>query len=320
MASLPRLAPMKATSGELPSGDDWAFEIKYDGIRLVAAVDGTAETLEVRTTNDIDATSRFPELTGLARAVGPHRVVLDGEVVALDPQGRPSFGLLQQRVQRAKAGQDAAPISYVLFDLLHLDGEDTTGLSWADRRRLLEQVVDEGPTWEVAPVHDGDGAALLAAAEAQGLEGLVAKRRDSRYQPGKRTRQWIKVKVRRRQELVVGGWLAGKEGRAGRLGSILVGYHEPDGRLHYAGRVGTGFDAAELARMEHLLHDLAQEQCPFDPVPPREVLRLQPRFVRPEVVVEVAFAEWTGDDRLRHPSYLGQRIDKDAAEVVREPS
>jgi bifunctional non-homologous end joining protein LigD len=318
MASLPRLAPMKATSGELPAGDGWVFEIKYDGMRLVAEVDGEADTLVLRTTNDIDATARFPEVAGLAAAVGPHQVVLDGEVVALDEHGRPSFGLLMSR-RAAAAGDAPAPISFVLFDLLHLDGSDTTGLPYSDRRKLLEQVVEAGPTWEVAPVHEGDGAALLEVAEQQGLEGLVAKRVDSRYEPGKRTRQWIKVKVRRRQELVVGGWLAGKDGRSGRLGSILVGYHEPDGSLHYAGRVGTGFNAAELARMEALLRELAQDESPFDPPPPREVLRLEPHFCRPEPVVEVEFAEWTGDDRLRHPSYLGQRIDKPAEQVMREP-
>ncbi|OWY62300.1 hypothetical protein B7486_59175, partial [cyanobacterium TDX16] len=297
MASLPRLAPMKATSGELPVGDGWAFEIKYDGMRLVAEVDGEAETLVLRTTNDIDATARFPEVAGLASAVGPHRVVLDGEIVALDEHGRPSFGLLMSR--RGAGTETPAPISFVLFDLLHIDGSDTVGLPYSDRRKLLEQVVEPGPTWEVAPVHDGDGAALLEAAEQQGLEGLVAKRVDSRYEPGKRTRQWIKVKVRRRQELVVGGWLAGKEGRSGRLGSILVGYHEDDGTLHYAGRVGTGFNDAELARMEAQLRELAQDDSPFDPPPPRDVLRQEHHFCRPEVVVEVEFAEWTGDGRLR---------------------
>jgi bifunctional non-homologous end joining protein LigD len=318
VASLPHLAPMKATSGELPHGDDWAFEIKYDGMRLVAEVDGEAGTVVLRTTNDIDATARFPEVAGLPAAVAPHRAVLDGEIVALDEQGRPSFGLLQQRIQRVKAGDDSVPISFVLFDLLHLDGSDTVGLPYTDRRKLLEEVVEPGPTWEIAPVHLGDGAALLEAAEQQGLEGLVAKRVASHYEPGKRTRQWIKVKVRRQQEMVVGGWLAGKEGRAGQLGSLLVGYYE-GGDLRYAGRVGTGFKAAELTRLEGLLHDLEQDDSPFEPPPPQEVLRVGPRFCRPELVVEVAFAEWTGDGRMRHPSYLGQRIDKAPQDVIREP-
>lgn len=309
---------MKATSGELPHGEGWAFEIKYDGMRLVAEVDGPAGTLALRTTNDIDATARFPEVAGLAAAVGPHRVVLDGEIVALDEQGRPSFGLLQSRIQRHRAGEHAAPISFVLFDLLHLDGSDTIGLPYTDRRSLLEQVVQEGPTWEVAPTHHGDGQALLDVAEAQGLEGLVAKRLDSRYEPGKRTRQWIKVKVRRQQEVVVGGWLEGKDGRSGRLGSLLVGVYEGDA-LRYAGRVGTGFSTDELVRLEDLLQGIEVDESPFDPPPPREVVRLGPRYCQPEVVAEVAFAEWTGDDRLRHPSYLGQRIDKAPEEVVREP-
>jgi len=309
---------MKATSGELPHGGEWAFEIKYDGMRLVAEVDGPAGTVVVRTTNDIDATARFPEVLGLAEAIAPHRAVLDGELVALDEKGRPRFGLLMGRSQRGKDDEPAVPISFVLFDLLHLDGSDTIGLPYADRRKLLEQVVEAGPTWEIAPVHLGEGQDLLDVAEQQGLEGIVAKRLGSHYEPGKRTRQWIKVKVRREQELVVGGWLEGKEGRSGRLGSLLVGYHEGD-VLRYAGRVGTGFKAEELERLEGLLVDLAVDGSPFDPPPPRPVERLGPHFCRPELVVQVAFAEWTGDGRLRHPSYLGQRIDKAAQAVAREP-
>jgi bifunctional non-homologous end joining protein LigD len=313
---LPRIAPMKATSGDLPHDEGWAFEVKWDGIRLVAQVDGAAGTLELRTTNDLDATSRFPELVGLPAAVGPHRAVLDGEVVALDEQGRPSFGLLQSRMHITGGGGEV-PVSFVLFDLLHLDGSDTTDLPYRDRRRLLEEIVEPGPTWQVAPAQD-DGAALLEAARSQGLEGVMAKREESRYEPGKRSRNWIKVKVRRQQEVVVGGWLPGAGGREGQLGSLLVGCYD-GAALRYAGRVGTGFKSPELDRLGALLADLDQDDSPFDPPPPREVVRAGARFCRPELVVEVAFAEWTSDGRLRHPSYLGQRIDKDPRDVVREP-
>lgn len=312
---------MKATSGELPAGEGWAYEVKWDGMRLIADVDGEAGTLALRTTNDLDATARFPEVAGLAGAVGPHRVVLDGEVVAVDESGRPSFGLLQSRmhvVPGAGGDRGGASLSYVLFDLLRLDGTDTTGLAYEQRRRLLDQVVDEGPTWRLSPVHR-DGEALLAAARAQGLEGVMAKRIDSRYEPGKRSRSWIKVKVRPQQELVVGGWLPGEGRRAGGVGSLLVGYWE-EGDLRYAGRVGTGFSQDELDRLEAVLGPLEQPDSPFADPLPRPVLRLGPHLCRPEVVVEVAFAEWTGDHRLRHPAYLGQRHDKDPAEVVREPT
>lgn len=314
---LPRIAPMKATSGDLPRDEGWAFEVKWDGMRLVAQVDGGAGTLELRTTNDLDATARFTEVAGLAQAIGPHRAVLDGEVVALDEDGRPSFGLLQSRMHVAREGGEV-PVSYVLFDLMHLDGSDTIDLPFRDRHRLLEQLVEPGPTWQISAVHE-DGSALLDAARRQGLEGVMAKRLESRYEPGKRSRSWIKVKVRRQQEVVVGGWLAGTGGREGQLGSLLVGCYE-GGALRYAGRVGTGFKAPELDRLGALLAEREQEDSPFDPPPPREVLRAGARFCRPDLVVEVAFAEWTADGRLRHPSYLGQRIDKEPADVVREPS
>jgi bifunctional non-homologous end joining protein LigD len=216
----------------------------------------------------------------------------------------------------------AAPVTYAVFDVLSLAGHDTCPLPYLDRRRLVADLVATTPRWRV-PAHHDDGAALLEAARDGGLEGVMAKKLDSPYLPGKRSPAWRKVKVRRRQELVVGGWWPGEGARDGRLGSLLVGVHEPGpdggpGPLRYAGRVGTGFNAAELARLAGLLAPLAVEQCPFDPPPPRPVVRVA-RWARPELVVEVAFAEWTADGVLRHPSYLGQRTDKDPAEVVREP-
>jgi bifunctional non-homologous end joining protein LigD len=250
--------------------------------------------------------------------------LLDGELVATDEEGRPSFGLLQQRMHvadPAEAARRAAevPVAYVAFDLLHLDGHDLTGLPLTDRRRLLDQVLEPGPRWRCSPLHD-DGPALLEATKERGLEGVVAKRLDSRYEPGKRTRTWLKVKVRRRQEMVVGGWLPGEGNRTGRIGALLVGYHDTPGvgPLTFAGRVGTGFKDAELHRLGTLFEGLASDECPFDPPPPRAEILRGPRWVRPELIAELEFGEWTGDGRLRHPSYLGLRDDKAAEDVTRD--
>ncbi len=315
---------MKATSGDLPVGEEWRYEVKWDGMRALVFVDHG--TVRVQSYNERDVTASWPELAGLAEAVPATTALLDGEIVATDAQGRPSFGRLQQRMHLTKAAEVAAraaevPVTYVAFDLLHLEGHDLTGLPLVDRRRLLDELLEPGPCWQRSPLHD-DGQALLEAATAQGLEGVVAKRLDSPYEPGKRVRTWLKVKVRPQQELVVGGWLAGEGNRSGRIGALLVGYHDQagdGGPLRFAGRVGTGFTDAELRRLEGLLAPLATDDCPFDPPPPRAELRRGPRWVRPELVAELAFGEWTSDGRLRHPSYLGLRDDKAAADVTREP-
>ena len=314
---------MKATSGELPDGDGWGFEVKWDGMRALTFVDGPS--LRVQSYNEREVTASWPELAGLPAALPATTALLDGELVATDEAGVPSFGRLQQRMHianPAEASRRAAevPVVYVVFDLLHLDGHDLTALPLVDRRRLLEQLVEAGPSWRTSPVHD-DGPALLAAAHERGLEGVVAKRLDSPYEPGKRTRTWLKVKVRRRQEMVIGGWVPGEGTRDGRIGALLVGYHDREGDrgpLRFAGRVGTGFTQAELQRLAARLAPLATDDCPFDPLPPRAELLRRPRWVRPELVAELAFAEWTGDGRLRHPSYLGVRDDKAAADVTRD--
>jgi bifunctional non-homologous end joining protein LigD len=314
---------MKATTGDLPAGPGgWAFEVKWDGMRALAFVDG--DVLRVQSVNERDVTVSWPELEGLPAALPATSALLDGELVATDEDGRPSFGRLQQRMHvtnRAEALRRAAevPVTYVVFDLLHLDGHDLTGLPLADRRRLLEEVLEAAPAWRVSPLHE-DGPALLEAADERGLEGVVAKRLDAPYEPGRRARTWRKVKVRRRQEMVIGGWLPGEGGRSGRIGALLVGYHDApgDGALRFAGRVGTGFSDAELDRLASRLGPLVIDACPFEPPPPRAELARGPTWVRPDLVAELAFAEWTGDGRLRHPSYLGLRTDKDAADVTRE--
>ena len=314
---------MKATSGELPTGDGWAYEVKWDGMRALCFVDGAS--LRVQSANERDVTASWPELVGLPEALPLTTALLDGELVATDDAGRPDFGRLQQRMHiasPAEARRRAAevPVTYVVFDLLHADGHDLTGVPLTDRRRLLDQVLDPGPSWRVSPLHE-DGAALLAAARERGLEGVVAKRVDSIYEPGKRTRTWLKVKVRRRQEMVVGGWVPGEGTRDGHIGALLVGYHDragDGGPLRFAGRVGTGFSQTELRRLAELTGSLVTDECPFDPPLPRAELLRGPTWLRPELVAELEFAEWTGDGRLRHPSYLGLRDDKAAPDVTRD--
>lgn len=316
------LRPMKATAADLPPpGDDWVHEIKWDGMRVLARIaDGAVGLTSV---NGLDATTRFPELAGLGDACGCD-AVLDGEVVAFDAEGRPDFGLLQPRMQltsphEARRRAAERPVSLALFDVLWLDGYDTTAMPWHQRRELLERLIEPTSGWRVPGVHD-DGEALLEVARERRLEGIVSKQRESTYVPGKRTTQWRKVKVRCEQEFVVGGWWPGEGNRAGGLGSLLVGVHDPTAPgnpLRFAGKVGTGFTSATLTEYERLLEPLAVDRPPFDPPPPGPLAR-RAHWVRPEVVVQVQFGEWTADGVLRHPSHVGRRFDKDPSEVVRE--
>jgi bifunctional non-homologous end joining protein LigD len=325
------LKPMKAVSAEqLPADPErWAYEVKWDGMRVIVEIDDGV--VSAWSGNGTDALGRFPELHRLGPALAGHRrVVLDGEVVAIDPDtGRPDFGRLQRRMQSSTPaavtrGAQEIRVTYVVFDLLELDGTSLLELPYEQRRSVLTATVDPDDGWLVAASQD-DGAALLEAVRAQGLEGVIAKRRDSRYEPGRRSPAWVKVKVRLHQELVVGGWLPGSGARAPTFGALLLGYHdppavddEPPGPLRFAGRVGTGFRDALLRQLRARLDASQVDDCPFDPPPPREVVR-DAHWVRPEMVVEVAHAEWTAEGVLRHPSYLGERVDKRAAEVGREP-
>jgi bifunctional non-homologous end joining protein LigD len=319
------IKPMKATLAKTPPVDDenWGYEIKWDGMRAIGIVEGG--TLRLNTVNLLDATDRFPELHGLADSIAPHDAVLDGEIVTFNEQGVPSFGLLQPRMQArsprvARERAVEQPAFYVLFDLLELDGTDLTDQPYEARRAALLELVPAGPHWKVSEGWVGGGSQLLDVMRAKGMEGLIAKRLGSRYEIGRRSRNWLKLKVRQGQELVVGGWLPGEGTRASHFGALLVGYHdkEADGRpLRYAGRVGTGFKEAELRRLLGLLRELKTDTCPFDPEPPRAVTR-RAHWVRPEIVAQIEFGEWTHDGILRHPAYVGQRIDKPADEVVRE--
>jgi bifunctional non-homologous end joining protein LigD len=309
------LVPMLARLSKLPREDGgWAYEIKWDGVRAIAYAGPNGVRLESRNLNDI--TARYPEIGGVSEALGGSEAVLDGEVVAFDERGRPSFERLQGRMHLTTGVEARArimPVVYVAFDLLWIDGEDLMRLPYSERRARLEGLGIEGAAWRVPGYSRGDGEGLLAASAAQGLEGLVCKRLSSPYEPGRRGGTWLKVKNTRRQELVIGGWQPGEGRRAGHLGALLVGYYEGD-ELRYAGKVGTGFDAAELDRLERLLAPLRRDSSPFSGRQPER----GSIWVEPELVAEVEFTEWTSQNMLRHPSYKGLRDDKRPLDVVLE--
>jgi bifunctional non-homologous end joining protein LigD len=312
-----RIDPMKARTGDLPRDDEgWGYEIKWDGIRAIAFCDVGHMTLQGR--NFTDFTPRYPEVRGLNRALGGHRAVLDGEVVAFDENGRPSFERLQARMHLAsdsavRRRMKDIPVTYVAFDLLWLDGHSTCSLPYEQRRALLEQLELEGPRWRTPAYHRGDGAALLAASKEQGLEGILAKRLDGPYEPGRRSGGWIKVKNVFRQEFVVGGYTPGEGGRLASIGALAVGYNK-DGELSYAGKVGTGFTQSTLALLKRELEPLRTGQSPFaGRQPPRGTI-----FVEPRLVAEIEFREWTRSGTLRAPSFKGLRTDVNPQDVVRE--
>jgi bifunctional non-homologous end joining protein LigD len=245
----------------------------------------------------------------MADALGSRRLILDGEVVAFDADGRPSFELLQSRMHLAsdsavKRRMRDVPVAYVAFDLLWLEGHSTLSLPYTDRRRLLAELDLNGPSWR-APAHrEGDGKALLEASRAQGLEGIVAKRLDSPYEPGRRSPCWIKIKNRPSEDVVIGGWLPG-EGRRATLGALAVGVPREEGGLKYAGKVGTGFTEATLAMLMRELEPLRTGESPFEGrQPPKGTI-----FVEPRLVAVVEFAEWTKAGTLRAPSFKGLRED-----------
>ena len=312
-----RLAPMLARLGKLPPDEGrYAFEVKWDGVRALAYSDHGHWALQGR--NFSDFTPRYPELRDLARTLGSHRVVLDGEVVALDGEGRPSFELMQQRMHLAseaavKRRMRDLPVTYVIFDLLYLDGHYTLPLAYEERRALLERLELEGPSWRTPAYHRGEGSALLAATRQMGVEGVVAKRLGSPYEPGRRSSGWIKVKNVHTQDVVIGGWTPGEGGRRSSLGALAVGVMQ-DGELRYAGKVGTGFTESTLKTLQLELEPLRHDTSPFSGrQPPKGTV-----FVEPRLVAEVEFREWTRTGTLRAPSFKGLRYDKDAQDCIRE--
>ena len=312
----PDLRPMLATAGALPPDDGWAFEVKWDGVRALVAVAAGRLTLTSRTGNDV--TSSYPEVAGLGGQLAGRQVLLDAEVVVLDEAGRADFGLLQSRLHVARPGpslRSRTPVQLLVFDVLHLDGASLLGMSYDGRRAVLAGLGLHGEHWQVPEAFLAGGAELLAATRARGLEGVVAKQRQSDYRPGRRSDSWRKVKHVHRTSAVVGGWKPGEGGRAGRIGSLLLGVQGPDGLL-YAGHVGTGFDGAALALLGALLPPLRRRTAPFVDEVPRPHARAA-LWVEPRLVVEVDYAQWTREGRLRHPSYKGLRDDVAASEVVR---
>jgi bifunctional non-homologous end joining protein LigD len=314
------LPPMLAAIGELPPADDgrWGYEFKWDGVRALAHVRGGRLRLRARSGNDVTAT--YPELGRLPAALAGRDAVVDGEVVALDDRGRPDFGLLQGRMHRT--GPEiarmaaAAPVTFLVFDLLALGGESLLGLPYAERRERLDALALGGDRWVTTPWFRGNGPGVQAASLANGLEGVVAKRLDSPYRPGGRGPDWRKIKNLSTQSVVVGGWRPGAGRRAGGIGSLLVGVHDDRGRFVFAGHVGTGFTAAALAELGELVTPRATS--PFADVLPRAVTR-DAQWVEPLLVGEVAHTQWTREGRLRHPSWQGLRHDLDPATVAVEP-
>jgi bifunctional non-homologous end joining protein LigD len=311
------VVPMLARLSTMPAGeDDYGFEIKWDGIRAVVYSGTGKRDIAIENRNLRDITFKYPELHGLAGL----NAVVDGEIVALDAEGRPSFERLQARMHLSteavvRARMNDYPVRFMAFDLIWHDGRDLTELPYTQRRSLLDELGLESPYWQTPVWRRGEGSALLEAAKANALEGVMAKKLDSPYCPGKRTAYWLKIKAKLRQEFVIGGWLPGEGRRLRTLGALLVGYYDDAGAFKYAGRVGTGFKERDLVSLMKELEARARDGSPFEgvPAPPRQSI-----YVEPELVAEVEFTEWTKDGILRHPAYKGLRDDKPARDVVRE--
>jgi len=304
-------AAMLATlERDVPKGEGWLFEVKWDGFRALAYLNQGEARLTSRTGNDL--TQRFANVAKeIPKALKTPDCVLDGEVCAIDEQGRSSFSLMQQ-------GKPGTPIVYFVFDVLEVEGEPLVDLPLRERRKRLEKLIDRrNKTVRISEAFD-DGEALLHAAEEQGLEGIMAKRAESRYAVGRRTRDWLKVKTHGRQEFIVAGYTKGQGRRAGTLGSLVLAVRR--GReLQYVGNVGTGFTGEEIEKLLAKLRPLERKDSPFRGAPKMPKVRKgDVTWVEPKLVAEVEFAEWTHDGHLRAPSYQGLRDDKSADDVVRE--
>src|ERR1700686_3811611 len=313
-----RIEPMMAKlATAIPKPDSpWGFEFKWDGIRALAYVEGGRVRLMSRSGEDV--TPRYPEVHAMGRALGTREVILDGEVVALDDTGRPSFEEIQQRMgltseSEIRRKMKEVPVTYMLFDVMWKDGHSLIKETYVARRKALEALKLNGASWQTPPYEKGGGQAMLEASRKAGLEGIMGKKLDSPYEPGRRGGAWVKVKNHDRQEFVIGGWLEGEGKRTGYPGALLVGYYDKV-RFVYAGKVGTGFTDVMLDKLASALKPLAQGKSPFDAgAPPKKA-----HFVKPKLVAEVEFVEWTRSGQLRAPAFKGLRTDKTPREVVRE--
>jgi bifunctional non-homologous end joining protein LigD len=296
---------------ELPSDQGWGFEFKWDGVR--ALIDVSEHGVAIRSRAGHEVTVAYPELATLAGKVGD--ALLDGEIVAF-VDGLPSFGRLQARIHVRSAAEARrlaadAPVTYVAFDLLRRFGVDLSGRPYAERRATLERWALERPDWTISPMFD-DGVATAAAAREHGLEGVVAKRLGAPYRAGARSPDWRKLRFLRAGDFLVIGWEAADD-RPGELSSLVLGYHRAGGELAYAGKVGSGLSTQLAARLQAAL--VGRTGCPLPTPPPRSPGRTA-HWVEPRLVVEVEFASWTADERLRHPVFRGMRPDKRPEEAV----
>jgi bifunctional non-homologous end joining protein LigD len=318
--SMPRsVAPMLAVLSPAlpPDQDNYSFEFKWDGIRALTYWDG--KKLSIRSRNDNEIAHRYPELQALADALEDHRVILDGEIVALDENDQPSFPLLQKRMHiEGKAIAHMAkqvPIYYVIFDLLWIDGKSIMNKPLTQRREMLEELTLAGPSWRISPAMVGEGTATLKTAMRHRLEGIVAKRLDSVYETGKRSPTWKKIKLVMRQEFVVGGW-SPQQGTTSTIGALHIGYYDAQHpkKFRYAGAVGTGYKAADLVMLSKKFKELSSGANPFADKLPRKSIH----FVDPKVVVEVEYRRWPAGGLVQQAAYKGVRTDKRASQVVRE--
>jgi bifunctional non-homologous end joining protein LigD len=330
------IMPMLAKPGAMPANDgDYSFEMKWDGIRAILYLDHGRARLASR--NLLDITGQYPEVQALAELPGTSQLILDGEIVAFGDDGRPSFGRLQNRMgvasgQAVRQLMTTTPVAYMIFDVLYRDGAFLMDEPYTGRREVLAGLDLSGKAWQTPAYVAGNGPAVQAISRQLGLEGVMAKRLDSPYQPGKRSGAWLKIKNQLRQELVIGGWLPGSGARSGRIGALLVGYYDTlpgrargEQQLVYAGRVGTGFSDQTLDRLAEALQPLRRATSPFQGGPGGRVApgahlggREAAVFVKPLLVCEVEFTQWTLHDTLRHPAFKGLRPDKNPREVVRE--
>lgn len=322
MSSLDRMPevvrPMLAQLSSLPPREEnWGFEYKWDGVR--ATCYWRAGRLRLASRNLLDITSQYPELLDMAAHLSCPSLILDGEIVALDAHGKISFGQLQRRMHVVNPIMVARrrveiPVHYMIFDVLYKNGRSLMPLPYRQRREALAELALDGPYWRTPPWQRHNGEAMYEAALANGLEGVVAKRLDSPYEPGQRSPAWRKIKSTHRQEFVIAGYLPYRGQRGTGVGSLLLGYYDGQGRLVYAGKVGTGFSEPDRMELMRRLDALARKTSPFEVGHPEP----DALFAHPRLVGEVKFLEWTREGSVRHPSFLGLRFDKQASEVVRE--
>jgi bifunctional non-homologous end joining protein LigD len=326
---LPHYTPMLAkSSSKLPEKiEEYGFEVKWDGIRALSYI--TNGNIQIISRNGFDISFRYPEIHPLGQKLKKQTVIVDGELTAFDEAGHPSFAMLQHRMNLEKPAlieKTAAiiPVTYIIFDLLQINEQLLINHSYQSRRFELAKLELADRAWSTPAYHTEHAADFLEASRKLGLEGIILKRLNSLYLPGKRSDDWLKVKNFHRQEFIIGGWTPGIGNRTGTIGSLLLGYYDviPEAasargmpqKLLYAGSCGTGFTAKTLKQLQELLQPLSIPNHPFSSDPKKATVS----FVQPLVVAEIAFAEWTPAETLRHPSFLGLRADKDASYVIRE--